>query len=76
LGWTRIGITVTRKIGNAVVRNRIKRQVREFFRVHKQRIETGRDLVVIAQRGADTLNHQALWNELGALTARSADPKP
>ncbi len=46
---TRLGITVTRKVGNAVRRNRIKRVVREWFR--QRRYELGaRDLIVIAKR--------------------------
>ncbi len=48
-GGTRLGITVTRKVGNAVCRNRIKRLVREWFRLRSQ--GTGPcDLVVIAKR--------------------------
>jgi ribonuclease P protein component len=46
----RLGITVTRKVGKAVRRNRIKRLVREWFRVASQRIGPC-DLVVIAKRG-------------------------
>jgi ribonuclease P protein component len=49
-GATRLGITVTRGVGNAVRRNRIKRLVREWFRC--RRYELGPcDLVVIAKRG-------------------------
>jgi ribonuclease P protein component len=52
-GPTRLGITVTRKLGNAVRRNRIKRLVREWYR-HKQARPgalAGCDLVVIARSG-------------------------
>ena len=45
----RLGITVTRKVGNAVRRNRIKRLVREWFR-SRQRELAPCDLVVIAKR--------------------------
>jgi len=44
----RLGITVTRKVGNAVRRNRIKRLVREWYRSAPR---AGGDLVVIAKRG-------------------------
>ena len=43
----RLGITVTRKVGNAVRRNRIKRLVREWYRAEPR---SGGDLVVIAKR--------------------------
>ncbi len=45
----RLGITVTRKVGNAVQRNRIKRLVREWFRGRQQELSPC-DLVVIAKR--------------------------
>lgn len=48
-GAARLGITVTRRVGGAVRRNRIKRLVREWFR-HRRRGLRGRDLVVIAKR--------------------------
>ena len=37
-GHTRLGITVTKRVGNAVTRNRIKRQVREYFRLNRDQI--------------------------------------
>jgi len=58
----RLGVTVTTRVGNAVVRNRIKRLVREFFRRRKETILHGHDIVVIAKRGAEELS-------LGEVTA-------
>lgn len=52
LSFSRIGITVSRKVGGSVARNRVKRIVREFFRLNKSRIEKGIDIVVIAKREA------------------------
>ena len=49
-GQTRLGITVTRKVGRAVQRNRIKRLVREWFRGRRDRMGSC-DLVVIAKQG-------------------------
>lgn len=48
-GPARLGITVTRKVGKAVRRNRIKRLVREWFRGRREAF-SGLDLVVIAKR--------------------------
>ena len=47
----RLGITVTKKVGNAVVRNRIKRLVREWVRLHGW-VPAGWDVVVVAKDSA------------------------
>ena len=47
----RLGITVTKKVGNAVVRNRIKRLVREWMRLHGW-VPLGWDIVVVAKESA------------------------
>jgi len=47
----RLGITVTKKVGNAVVRNRIKRMLREWMRLHGW-VPVGWDLVVVAKDSA------------------------
>ena len=54
LGRTRLGVTVSSRVGGAVKRNRIKRLVREFFRRFKGRIppENSVDIVISARKGA------------------------
>lgn len=52
-GAWRLGLAVTRKSGNAVLRNRVKRIVREFFRLHQDILPFGADIVVVPRR---TLN--------------------
>ncbi|MGD9330479.1 MAG: ribonuclease P protein component [Desulfobacterales bacterium] len=50
-GYTeaRLGITVTKKIGSAVTRNRIKRVCREFFRTHRDQYSAAVDIHIIAR---------------------------
>ncbi|MCI2948438.1 ribonuclease P protein component [Staphylococcus caledonicus] len=50
----RLGISVSKKLGNAVTRNKIKRAIRENFKVHKQDI-IARDIVVIARHPAKNM---------------------
>jgi ribonuclease P protein component len=52
----RLGLTVTKKVGNAVVRNRIKRMLREWMRVHGW-VPTGWDLVLVAKESAARQGH-------------------
>lgn len=52
----RLGITVTKKVGNAVVRNRIRRLVREWLRVHGW-VPRGWDVVVVAKDSAARQGH-------------------
>lgn len=62
-GNARLGVTVSRKTGNAVVRNRIKRYMREFFRLHKELFHEA-DYNLIAKRGADKLRFRDVCLEL------------
>ena len=69
VGASRLGITVTRKIGDAVRRNRVKRVVREAFRLDPSLLPAGIDLLVIAKAGAPTLGLAEVQAEWG--TARN-----
>lgn len=63
-GRRRLGITVTKKIGNAVARNRVKRVVREAFRLHRELFTPDVDIVFIAKRGAPTLGLSDVLQQL------------
>ena len=49
LGKNRIGISVSKKVGNSVVRHRITRLIRESYRLHEQMFNSGLDIVVVAR---------------------------
>ena len=63
----RLGITTSRKVGNAVVRNRFKRRTRAWFRTRRAELDAGTDLVVIARRSGAQLDYRALDAELSRL---------
>jgi len=60
----RFGFTVTRKIGNAVVRNRIRRRLREAVRLAASHAEPATDYVLVARRAALTLHFERLVTDL------------
>ena len=51
----RIGISVSRKVGNSVVRHRVTRLVRESYRLHENIFNSGLDIVVIARNSASCI---------------------
>jgi ribonuclease P protein component len=63
----RLGITVTRRVGSAVARNRVKRRVRECFRRRREELARPLDVVVIARKGAAALETAQVEAELTAL---------
>ena len=72
-GHTRIGVTASRKVGNAVQRNRIKRLVREFYRLNKP-LFLNADYNVIARKGADQLSLDEVTRELTRALKRGDHP--
>ncbi len=52
LSVNRLGISVSKKVGNSVTRHRIKRLVKESFRLHEKEFRSGYDLVFVARKEA------------------------
>jgi len=72
LGYRRLGITVSKKVGNSVRRNRIKRMIREFFRLNRNRLAESQDIVIIGKKGMPRLNYQEVCEELESLVSPKA----
>ena len=66
---SRLGLSVSRRVGNAVARNRIKRAIREWFRSSRDHIADDVDIVVIARQGAAGRNTNEIALELSKLVA-------
>ena len=69
LGQSRFGFMVSKRIGNAVVRNRVKRRLREAVR--QIRVKAGWDAVFIARRGTEKAGYRELNQAAGSLLKRS-----
>lgn len=66
----KLGITVSRRVGNAVVRASVKRRLREWFRLHRDQLPVARDLVVIARPAAAGLSAAEVDRELARALRR------
>lgn len=68
-GGARLGLVVSRKVGNSVTRNRVKRRLREWFR-QKRSALPGLDLVVIARSESASASYDALAQSFGSCVRR------
>lgn len=66
----RLGLVVSRKVGSAVERNRVKRIVREWFRRNREMFGPSADVVVIARPGAASLDTRQAWEIVSSLARR------
>lgn len=54
----RIGISVSKKVGNSIVRHRVARLVRESYRLHEEVFNSGLDIVIVARSSAATAKYR------------------
>lgn len=71
LGVNRVGVTVSKKLGHAVVRNRVRRRLREVYRINEERFSPGWDIVVVARTKAIHADFQELTRAYLALAQKA-----
>ena len=64
LGRNRIGISVSRKVGNSIIRHRLTRLIRESYRLQEDHFQSGFDIVVIARVTAKDKNYREIESAL------------
>ena len=59
-----LGISVSKKVGNSVVRHHVTRLIREIYRLHKDMFNSGLNIVVVARNGAAGLTYKECEKQL------------
>ena len=67
----RVGITVSKKLGHAVIRNRIRRRLREVYRLNEEKFQPGFDIVVVARSRALDADFASLTKAYLSLAAKA-----
>lgn len=70
-GFNRIGITTSKKIGKAFMRNRARRIIREAFRSYEVKLQKGYDLVFVARTKTCLAKEQGVEKALGGIFSKS-----
>ena len=73
---TRIGLTVSSKVGGAVVRSRLRRHLRELFRKRRSELPVGIDLVLIARASAAESDYDSLGRAFDAIARKLREMFP
>ncbi len=76
LGKNRIGISVSKKVGNSVVRHHVKRLIRETCRLHEHELREGYDIVIVARVRAKDSGFFTIENSLLRLAKKAGITKP
>lgn len=64
LDKNRIGISVSKKVGNSVIRHRVTRLIRESYRLHEGVFNSGLDIVIVARAGAAIVGYSEIESAL------------
>ena len=75
-GTNRVGITVSKKLGHAVVRNRVRRRLREVYRLNESRFQPGWDIVVVARSRCISASFQDIVNAYLTLAHKAGILRP
>jgi ribonuclease P protein component len=71
LNTLRLGVSVSKKVGNAIVRNRIRRRVKEIIRLKLDQLPKGVDLILIARKPVADMDYHAINKSLIHLLKKS-----
>ncbi len=63
-GRNRIGISVSKKVGNSIVRHRLKRLIKEAYRLQEELFQSNLDIVIIARMSAKEISYQEVKSAL------------
>lgn len=69
-GYNRVGFTVSKKVGKSVIRNRVKRLLRESYRLNEEKILQGYDIIFIARNTASKASYKEIENAMMHLFRR------
>jgi ribonuclease P protein component len=67
MGFNRLGITVSKKVGNSVVRNKVTRRIRESYRLADAKPAKGNDIIIVARTGTSTATYAGIDKALRQL---------
>jgi len=71
LGHRRLGVTVSTKVGKAIVRSKVKRRFRDIFRKHRGTLPESVDVVLIARAATAQANYAQLRNDFERAAAQA-----